>query len=47
MKDDAIEFGVTVGAILVGLVLAKLLSNMLEKAGVPIAGGDPVPVPVS
>ena len=50
MPDDLVpsrtgmEFFVTVLAILVGFVVAKYLSKLLAKTGVPIAAGDPVPL---
>lgn len=48
MKEfDGMEFLVTVLAIVVGFVAGKLISVALAKAGVPIAAGDPIPVPLS
>lgn len=45
--DWMTEFIVTVLAILAGFVLGKLLSQQLERYGIPIAAGDPIPVAVA
>lgn len=43
---DAKEFAITVLAIVVGLVLGKMISRGIAKLGVPIAAGNPVPMPL-
>lgn len=45
-RDLLIEMALTVGAILVGLIIAKQVTNLMERSGLPIAGGDPLPVPL-
>ena len=42
----ALEFIVTVIAIVIGLMLGKFASQMIAKAGIPIAAGNPVPVTI-
>ena len=42
-KRSAMEFVVTVIALLVGFVIAKYASKAIAKTGVPIASGDPIP----
>jgi hypothetical protein len=52
MADDVVagrsilEFVVTVVAIIIGLVLGKFASQMIAKAGIPIAAGNPIPVTI-
>jgi len=45
-KDWAIEFFVTVVALVVGFVIGKLISVQMMNYKIPIAAGDPIPVPV-
>lgn len=46
-RNDIMEILVTVVAIIVGLVVGKMVSRGLMMAGVPIAAGDPIPVPIT
>lgn len=46
MKIDWTQFAVTVLAILVGLVIGKYISKALNSVGVPIASGNPIPMPL-
>lgn len=45
MKLNWTEILITIAAILVGLVAGKKISQGLAKVGVPIAAGNPIPVP--
>jgi hypothetical protein len=46
MKIDWVQFLVTIIAVLVGLVLGKYVSKALASVGVPIAAGNPIPMPL-
>lgn len=41
------EFAISVLAILVGLIVGKMISKGIAKLGVPIAAGNPQPMPLN